>query len=141
MAILSSQYVSTEPISIANVANWTFVAPEDTTIRVHGIKVLTPLHSVIDENQGVFKPLGGAKKIVVTSSIFGVDGDYTFLTQGETEWNALFVLLSCQRTIFVQDPLGRQKYIRFTTRDVVESGKLTNLTRTTKVAYVEVDAP
>jgi hypothetical protein len=141
MAIISSGYTVSEPIQVLNPATWSFVAPENPTIQAIGLKVQIPLNSQIVESYGVFKPLGASKTVIVASSIYGVDGVYEFTTQGETEWNTLYPVLTYQGTLHVHDPLGRQKYVRFVDRTFTESGAINNLIRTVKVTYFEVDAP
>lgn len=141
MAIISSGYTTTEPIQISNPGYWSFTAPENPTIRATQLKVQQPLSSQIVETYGVFKPLGASKTVVVASSIYGVDGTYEFTTQGETDWDILYPVLTYQGTLHCHDPLGRQKYVRFVDRTFTESGPISNLIRQVKVTYYEVDAP
>lgn len=141
MATISSGYTTSEPIQVTNPANWSFTAVEDPTIRVTDLQVDQPLTSQIVEAYGVFKPLGGNKTIVVAQSIYGVDGTYRIVTQGEAEWDELYPLLTYQGALHVHDPLGRQKYVRFVERKWTESGSIDNLIRTIDVTYFEVEAP
>jgi hypothetical protein len=141
MATISSGYTTTVPIQITNPTIWSSVAPEKPTIKAVGIDVLQPLNSTIVESYGVFKPLGASKTVIVSQSIYGVDGNYEFVTTGETEWNALYPLLTYQGTLHVHDPLGRQKYVRFVDRNWTESGNINALVRRVKVTYFEVSAP
>ena len=117
MATISSGYTTTVPIQISNPATWSFVAPQKPTVKAVGIDVLQPLNSTIVESYGVFKPLGASKTVVVSQSIYGVDGTYEFVTTGETEWNTLYPVLTYQGTLHVHDPLCRQKYVRFLDRN------------------------
>lgn len=141
MAVLSSGYTTTEPIQIANAGVWSFTAVESPTTRVTELRVQQPLNSSIVESYGVFKPLGASKTIVVATSIYGIDGSYEFTTQGETEWDALYPVLTYQGILHVHDPLGRQKYVRFVDRTWTEVGDINNLIRNAKVNYYEVEAP
>ena len=141
MAVLSSGYVSTEPIQITNPGIWSFTAVESPTIAVRSLRVQQPLNSQIVESYGQFKPLGASKTIVVATSIYGIDGSYEFTTQGETEWNNLYPVLTYQGILHVHDPLGRQKYVRFVDRNITETGPIGNLIRNAKVNYFEVGAP
>jgi len=141
MATISSGYTTTEPIQITNPETWSFTAPESPTIQAVGLKVQQPLKSQIVESYGVFKPLGASKTVVVASSLYGVDGTYEFTTQGATEWNKLYPVLTYQGTLHVHDPLGRQKYVRFVDRAYDEYGPIDNLIRRVRVTYFEVDAP
>ena len=141
MATISSGYTSSAPLLINNPATWSFIAPESPTIKVVGIDVLQPLNSTIVESYGVFKPLGASKTVVVSQSIYGIDGNYEFVTTGETEWDELYPVLTYQGTLHVHDPLGRQKYVRFVERNWTESGNINSLVRRIKVTYYEVGAP
>ena len=141
MAVLSSGYTVTEPIQIVNPAVWSFPAVQSPTTRVTELRVQQPLNSSIVESYGVFKPLGASKTIVVATSIYGIDGSYEFTTQGETEWDALYPVLTYQGILHVHDPLGRQKYVRFVDRTWTEVGDINNLIRNAKVNYYEVEAP
>jgi len=141
MAVLSSGYVSTEPIQITNPKIWSFTAIQNPTIAVRSLRVQQPLNSQIVESYGQFKPLGASKTIVIATSIYGIDGSYEFTTQGETEWENLYPVLTYQGILHVHDPLGRQKYVRFVDRTWTEIGPIGNLIRNAKVNYFEVGAP
>ena len=141
MATISSAYTTSEPILIDNPAFWSFTAPESPTISVNNLIVEQPLNQNIVESYGVFKPLGASKSVVISQSIYGVDGTYQITVQGEDAWDALYPVLTYQGTLHVHDPLGRQKYVRFVDRSWTESGNINNLIRVVKVTYFEVDAP
>lgn len=141
MAVLSSGYVSTEPIQITNPAIWAFTAIQSPTITVRSLRVQQPLNSQIVESYGQFKPLGASKTIVIATSIYGIDGSYEFTTQGEDEWDELYPVLTYQGILHVHDPLGRQKYVRFVDRTWTEIGPIGNLIRNAKVNYFEVGSP
>ena len=141
MAVLSSGYVATEPIQITNPGVWAFTAIENPALKVRALRVQQPLNSQVVESYGQFKPLGASKTVIVATSIYGVDGSYEFTTQGETEWDNLYPVLTYQGVLHVHDPLGRQKYVRFVDRTWTEVGKIGNLIRNAKVNYFEVGAP
>lgn len=142
MALLvSSNYASSSPVQVSNAIIWRFVAPEDPTIAFSSARVRAPLQQEITEQVGVFRPLGRGKAVVVSGSMYGVDGTYEITTVGETEWASLETLLEYQGALLVQDPLGRQKYVRFTERKWTETGLLSRITREVKITYVEVSAP
>lgn len=141
MATISSSYTLSAPLLVNNPSTWSFVAPDDDTIKVVGIKVQQPLSQTIVEAYGVFKPLGASKSVVVSQSIYGVDGTYEITVQGENDWDELYPVLVYQGTLLVRDPLARLKYVRFVDRNWTESGKIGSLIRVVKVTYFEVDAP
>jgi hypothetical protein len=113
MAVLSSGYVSTEPIQILNPGVWSFTAIESPTIAVRSLRVQQPLTSQIVESYGQFKPLGASKTIVVATSIYGIDGSYEFTTQGETEWDNLFPVLTYQGILTCPRPTRSAKICAF----------------------------
>jgi hypothetical protein len=141
MSVISSAYTSPVQINIANNNLWSFVAPNDPTVKVTGVTVRVPLQSKVTEQLGVFRPLGRSKAVVVATGIFGTDGTYVFTTQGDTQWNNLLPLVNYQGSFFVTDPLGRSKYVRFVERSYTELGPLDNLRRELTVNYLEVDNP
>jgi hypothetical protein len=141
MATVSSGYVSSAPVIVTNPLVWKFISPENSSIVFTSAKVRQPLQQEITEQQGVFRPLGNSKAVVVSGSMYGVDGTYEITSVGETEWASLYAVLTFQGALIVLDPIGRQKYVRFTTRNWTESGIITNLLRLVKVQYVEVSAP
>lgn len=141
MATISSGFTTSVPILVDNPKTWSFVAPENDTIKVVGVKVEQPLNQTIVESYGVFKPLGASKSVVVSQSIYGVDGTYQITVQGESDWNIIYPVLTYQGTLLVRDPLARQKYVRFVDRNWTESGNINNLIRVVKVTYFEVDKP
>ena len=141
MATVSSSYATSSPVLVDKDNQWTFVAPENTSIYMTSVKVQQPLASQVVESYGVFKPLGASKSVVVAGSVYGIDGTYEFTTQGDAEWDELYTVLTYQGTLHVHDPLGRQKYVRFVDRTWNESGPLSNLVRVAKVTYFEVEAP
>ncbi len=141
MSTISSAYTSPVQINIANTNTWSFVAPNDPTVKVSGVRVQVPLNSKVTEQVGVFRPLGRDKAVVVATGIFGIDGSYQFTTVGDTEWEELEPIISYQGTFYVTDPLGRSKYVRFVERNYSEQGPLGNLRRVLNVTYLEVDNP
>ena len=141
MATISSGYTLSAPLLVSNPLTWSFVAPDDDDIKVVGVKVQQPLSQSIVEAYGVFKPLGASKSVVVSQSIYGIDGTYEITTQGKDEWDDLYPVLVYQGTLLVRDPLARLKYVRFVDRNWTESGKIDSLIRVVKVTYYEVDAP
>jgi hypothetical protein len=141
MAIRSSGYSSIVPVTVIDETRWTFVAPNDPTIRVDSLKVLLPHTQERTEQVGIYRPLGRTKALVVSSAISGNDGTYEFVTTTSDEWDDLYAVLTYQGTIFVTDPLGRTKYVRFLTRRWRETGPIDSLQRFVTVDYVEVDEP
>jgi len=141
MATISSGYTSSAPLLINNPLTWSFVAPDDNTIKVVGVNVQQPLSQNIVEAYGVFKPLGASKSVVVSQSIYGIDGTYEITVQGADDWDELYPVLVYQGTLLVRDPLARLKCVRFVDRNWTESGNIDGLIRVVKVTYFEVDAP
>lgn len=141
MSVRASGYSTTVPVSVVDENRWTFISPTDPTIRVDGIKVLLPVDQEVTEQIGMYRPLGRSSAVVVTSAISGDDGRYIFMVTSDSEWTNVYALIRYQGTIFVIDPIGRTKYVRFLTRRWTEEGPVSKLRRRVTIDYVEVDEP
>lgn len=95
---------------------------------------------VLPEDVGVFAPLGRSRKLVVSGQIRGAEFGGTFFVRGQADYEALADLRRKQRTLLLQNPIGEQWYLRFTTWEVRRSGIGINVWRI-GFAAVEVDPP
>jgi hypothetical protein len=141
MAVVSSGYSTTSPLTTTNPLVWQFIAVQNPAIQIQGIYVTQPLEQTVVESRGVFRPLGRSKAIVVAGSQYGLDGKYKIIVKGETDWANAYQVVTYQGVLLVRDPLGRQKYIRTTDKSWTESGNISALIREIDINYVEVDAP
>lgn len=135
-----SAYSTVQQVLITNDETWWFKAIDDPDINLGSIRVLAQLDTTIEEPNTVFRPLGSTRPIVVAGPLQGEDGIYSIKTITEDEWDDLYLLISYQGTILVQDPQGNQKYIRVTARTFSAESKAGGVIyRDLDLAYVEVD--
>lgn len=95
----------------------------------------------VTEAQGVFRPLGRRTAVVVSSGVRGEDGGYVITVRGVAAWATARAVLTSTDPVWVSDPFGGNKFVRFTTRDWDLLGTLAAPRRPVTVSYVEVDDP
>lgn len=95
---------------------------------------------VLPEDVGVFAPLGRAKKLVVSGQLRGAEFGGVLYARGQAEYEGLDDLRRKQRTVLLQNPIGDQWYIRFTSWEVRRSG-MGILVWRIGFSAVEVDPP
>lgn len=125
-------------VLVTNDGTWWLKSISAPTLNVGSLRVTGDLTRQIEEPSTVFRPLGSSLPIVVAGVIGGEDGQLEFTTVTTAEWTALELVLKHQGTLLVQDPLGRQRYIRITSRSWIESYSAGRVVRTASVDYVQV---
>lgn len=118
---------------------WWFKVVDDPAKNAQ-TNVLTPLKVSIESDVGVFRPLDASAAIAVTGQVYGEDGEYKFLSVTDTDYTTkIRPLMVAGGTILVQDPLGRHKWVRWTSpRDVEESYGGGQVRRNVTLGYIEV---
>lgn len=95
----------------------------------------------VTESQGVFRPLGRRNAVVVTSAVHGEDGGYVVTVRGAAVWAVALAVLRSTDPVWVSDPFGGNKFVRFTGREWELLGTFASPRRPVTVSYVEVDDP
>lgn len=95
----------------------------------------------VEESAAVFRPLGRTRAVVVTAGVHGEDGSYGFVVRTAATWAIASPVLLSSDPIFVTDPFGGTKFVRFLSRDWDLLGGSTVPRRPVNVGYVEVDDP
>lgn len=95
----------------------------------------------VAESQGVYRPLGRRGAVVVSSGVHGEDGSYAVTVYGAAEWASAKAVLTSPDPVWVSDPFGGNKFVRFTSRDWELLGTFAVPRRPVTVSYVEVDDP
>lgn len=126
-------------VLVTNDGTWWLKAVASPSLNVGSLRVQKALSVKVEEPLTVFRPIGSSKPIVVAGVIGGQDGSIEIVTNGDTEWDAVEAILLHQGTLLMQDPTGRQKYIRVTSRSWDESYSASRIVRTASVDFVEVD--
>jgi hypothetical protein len=102
--------------------------------------VLNRLGVTIEENLGVFRPIGRSLPVVVSGTIGGSDGELEIVTTTTPEWDAVYALATYQYTILLQESTNDQKYIRFIARTWEEQQVGSVKQRILRIGYIQVDA-
>jgi len=125
-------------VLVTNDGTWWLKAVADPTLNVGSLIATGELTRRIEEPNTVFRVLGRSLPIVVAGLIGGVDGQLRLTALNDTQWDAIEDVLSHQGTLLVQDPLGRQNYIRIVTRSWVERYAAGRIVRDITADYVQV---
>lgn len=137
---VSSAWSASASVTVTNDGVWWWKAITAPSINMGSVRVLDGLEESTDEDIGVFRPKGRTTALVVAGSLYGVDGTYRIATHGTAEFAALDALIRHQGVILVQDPFGRQKYVRLIGRSAQVTGAATAPIRRFAVQYVEVES-
>lgn len=138
---VASPYSANGAAWVPNDEKWWIKAPDSPTLNVGGARVLGggPIQQTREAAQGVFRPLGRERAVVVTSEVYGYDGTYDVLAVGDDEWATLeALLLDYTGDLVVQSPFGETRTVRVVSRSVAVDGTPTLPRRTISVSYVEV---
>lgn len=126
--------------------SWWIKAIRSPSLNAKGLRVQQGLSSEIQEQQGVFQPLGRTLPVVIASGISGVNDSVRIVTTTDAEWAALLPLLQHQGILLIQEPqtLGggtlapRQKWVRITERSWTTSGTPGSPVRDVSVTWTQV---
>ena len=138
---VASPYSANGAAYVPNDGKWWLKATADETLNVGDARVLGagPIQQTREASQGVFRPLGRERAVVVTGEVYGFDGTYDVLAVGDAEWATLeALLLDYTGDIVVQSPFGETRTVRIVSRNVSIDGTPTLPRRIVSVAYVEV---
>jgi hypothetical protein len=126
-------------VLVTNDGTWWLKAVAAPSLNVGSLKVTGPLTVTVTEPSTTFKPLGKNLPIVVSGLIGGEDGSYRIITDTAAEWAEVEAVLLHQGVLLVQDPTGRQRYIRVISRTWNESYSAGRVVREVSVNFVEVE--
>lgn len=138
---VASGYSVNAAAFVANDEKWWIKAPGRGDLTVGGARVLggSAIQQTREAAQGVFRPLGRDRAVVVTGDVYGYDGSYDVLAVGDEEWAALeALLLDYTGDLVVQSPFGETRTVRVVSRSVSIEGTPTLPRRIVSVSYVEV---
>lgn len=127
-------------VLVTNDGTWWLKAVASPSLNVGSLIATGDLTRRVEEPNTVFRPLGDNLPIVVAGLIGGVDGQLRLTTTTSSNWADVEAVLLHQGTLLVQDPVGRQQYIRITSRTWVERYAAGRIVRDITADYVEVSA-
>jgi hypothetical protein len=126
-------------VLVTNDGTWWLKAVAAPTLNVGSLNVTGPLSVTVQEPYTTFKPLGKNLPIVVSGLIGGEDGSYRIMTMNQAQWSAVEAIMIHQGVLLVQDPTGRQKYIRVVNRSWNEAYSAGRIVREVSFDFVEVE--
>lgn len=138
--VIASAWSATTNVTTTNDGAWWFKSMSTPALNVGTVTVLDGLDVNVEEQIGVFRPLGRQYPVVLSQAIGGLDGSYEIATRGAAEHAAVWAVLAHQGTLLVQDPFGEQKYIRIIRRGMNRTGGASMPITRIAVEYVEVSS-
>ena len=140
---LASAWTAGTNVAITAVTTWNMIALTSTGLSGSvqaDVKVLGDLDLSQDEGIGVFAPQGRTRKIVIHGTITGEDGQYEILANTIATRDSMLAVINSQLNVLVIDPFGEQKYVRFTQRQIKQTGPASAPRFYITAGYVEVDS-
>jgi hypothetical protein len=136
---VASTWSSNVSVGVTNDATWWLKPVTAPTLNIGGVKVQGGFDVSVDEQIGVFRPIGRQNAVTVTAGIQGQDGTFTIATTGVSAFNTTWNTIMHEGVVLVQIPDGTQRYIRITERGYQRGGTGSNPLNIIRVSYVEVD--
>lgn len=146
-ATYSSAYINASawaaPATVNLSSNtWNLKVPSNSDLNAIGVTVVGHPTENVQENLGVFRPLGRKYPVVVAGTLSGWDGELSIICATNAEWLQLKALVEAQTIILLQSTFGWSKYVRIMSGVKGELyGTTTAPKRTISLSYVEVDKP
>lgn len=137
--VANTAFSTVQTVSITSDSKFWIKAVATPTLNYGEAVVLNRLGVTIEENLGVFRPIGRTLPIVVSGTIGGSDGELEIVTTSTVAWTAVYALAIYQYTILLQEPTGEQKYVRFIGRSWEESQVGSVTQRLLRINYIQVD--
>lgn len=140
-SVRKSAYSSTRNMAVAAVTTWSMFSVTSTvagTYQYIGAPIYIESDVDIEENVGVYRPLGSTKSVVIHGVLSGQDGTYRFVVDSTTKRDTLLSLVNSQQTICVVSPLNEIKYVRIVGRHFTLAGISNAPTYSFEIQYVEV---
>lgn len=141
-AFINKSQWSTPVASNIPAHGWNLKDPADITLSIVGLNVVGEPDEAVEEDLGVFRPLGRRYPVTVGGTLSGWDGGLELVLASDTEWLSVRRLVESQRVLLLQSAFGWSKYVRLLSGTKSrQSGTLTTPRRRVSLTYVEVDKP
>ncbi len=135
---ISSDYTTPVTVATTNDGQWWLKSLVNPALNVSRVRVKENVPYKIEEEVGVFYPLGTGPAVVVHGDLHGENGSLQIITRGPAERTALDLLVGRQDTLFLQDQQGYGKRIQWVGRARVLEGTATPENSTYSLDYVQV---
>jgi hypothetical protein len=139
-ASANSAYSTVSNLAITSDSKFWLKAVSTPALNYGAATVLNRLGITVEENLGVYRPIGRTLPIVVSGTISGSDGQLEIVTTTSAAWDAVYALSVYQYTVLLQEPTNDQKYVRFISRDWEEQLVGAIKQRILRINYVQVNA-
>lgn len=121
---------------------WNLKVPENSDLNAIGVNVVGRPTEQVQEDLGVFRPLGRKYPVVAAGTLSGWDGELTVICSTASEWESVKTLIDAQAILLLESVFGWSKYVRLISGAKGELyGTQTSPKRNISLAYVEVDKP
>ncbi|MDE2100152.1 MAG: hypothetical protein KGL39_23050 [Patescibacteria group bacterium] len=137
----TSAWSSAATATAVTADDWQLKCPEIPALNIIAPRIVDSSEE-IDEDLGVFRPVGRSKAVVVSGDLTGWDGSFKITTTTAAEWAAVKALIECQKVWLLQSPFGTDRYVRRVGKVSPSiSGTPSQPIRRVQIAYVETSAP
>lgn len=121
---------------------WNLKVPETPALNDLNVTVIGSPTDNINEDLGVFRPLGSTKARVVAGDLTGWDGELNIYCLTSADWTSLKAIITAQKVLLLESPFGWSKYIRIVNgAQTAVQGTPTTPRRPVSLTYVETAAP
>ena len=133
---------STTQIATVPANGWTMKELANPSHNFVDVVVVGEPSEGIEEDVGVFRPLGRKYPVIVNGTISGWDGQVSVICNTATEWESLRTIIESREVVLLESPFGWSKYVRIMTGvQSVMSGTYTTPRRAVNLSYLEVARP
>lgn len=140
--IYTSNWTTVYSVTSITADTWNLKCPENPTLNFVDVTVTGETPEDINEDMGVFRPIGATYATVVSGTLSGWDGNLTIRTLNSAEWEKLKGLLTAQKVLMLETPYGVERYIRIVGgAKTIQQGTPTSPRRVVGLSYVETAAP
>lgn len=122
--------------------DWTLKQTSDPAKNIVGVSVVGEPSESVEEDMGVFRPLGRKYPVIVNGTLSGWNGEVSVLCNSSAEWAALKTVIESREIVLIESPFGWSKFVRIMTGvQSVMSGTYSTARRAVSLSYLEVDRP
>lgn len=128
--------------TVITADTWNLKSLSNPALNMIDLRVIGRPTEQVQEDLGVFRPLGRRYPVVVAGSLTGWDGELKVTCYGESEWESVKALAESQSILLLESLFGWSKYVRIISGAKSElAGTPTAPQRDLGLAYVEVEQP
>jgi hypothetical protein len=136
---VNSPYSTEVSVATASDGTWWLKSVYNPNLNLGGVPFFGAERVFIEEQVGVFRPLGREYPVVISGVMGGRDGELEMRTTDLALWSKFYALMIEQGTLLLQSPFGpSQKYIRIIERQYELAGRGDAPLYAARIRFVEV---